>query len=69
MKFTLDEIQTGIGPQSRTDAHVRPAPPLPLRIITDSREAGPATIFWALRGETHDGHAFVKSALDRKSVV
>ena len=65
MKFTLDEIQTGIGPLRRTDAHVRPDPPLPLplRIITDSREAGPATIFWALRGETHDGHAFVESAL------
>jgi UDP-N-acetylmuramoyl-tripeptide--D-alanyl-D-alanine ligase len=36
---------------------------LPLRIITDSREAGPATIFWALRGETHDGHSFVEAAL------
>lgn len=59
MKFTLDEIRTALGlPVDSTNESS-----LPLRIITDSREAGPATIFWALHGETHDGHAFVESAL------
>jgi UDP-N-acetylmuramoyl-tripeptide--D-alanyl-D-alanine ligase len=59
VRFTLDEIRAALG---------LPVPPndsssIPLRIITDSRETGPATIFWALRGETHDGHNFVESAL------
>jgi len=59
MKFTLDEIRTALGlPIDSTNESS-----LPLRIITDSREAGPATIFWALRGESHDGHAFVEPAL------
>lgn len=59
MKFTLDEIRTAMGlPVSSTNESS-----LPLRIITDSREAGPATIFWALCGESQDGHAFVESAL------
>ncbi len=34
----------------------------PLRIVTDSREATPDSVFWALHGTTHDGHEFVDAA-------
>ena len=64
MRFTLDEILTGIHSTDKHDSHHQSASSRkPLRIITDSREAGPATIFWALRGDKHDGHRFVESAL------
>ena len=33
-------------------------------IATDSREAAPGSLFFALRGERHDGHAFVVEALN-----
>lgn len=32
----------------------------PLKIVTHSREAGPDTVFWALRGDAVDGHQFVE---------
>lgn len=35
------------------------------RISTDSREIQPGDIFWALRGERHDGHDFVRDAVER----
>ncbi|HEU4758647.1 MAG TPA: UDP-N-acetylmuramoyl-tripeptide--D-alanyl-D-alanine ligase [Dehalococcoidia bacterium] len=35
------------------------------RGVIDSREAGPGDLFFALRGERHDGHDFVAEALAR----
>ncbi|MEX0800375.1 MAG: UDP-N-acetylmuramoyl-tripeptide--D-alanyl-D-alanine ligase [Dehalococcoidia bacterium] len=35
------------------------------RAVIDSREAGPGDLFFALRGERHDGHEFVGQALGR----
>ena len=35
------------------------------RISIDSREIQPGDVFWALRGENHDGHDFAKEALER----
>lgn len=36
----------------------------PLRIVTDSREASPDTVFWALHGDAYDGHSFINAAID-----
>ncbi|HTJ42894.1 MAG TPA: UDP-N-acetylmuramoyl-L-alanyl-D-glutamate--2,6-diaminopimelate ligase [Kofleriaceae bacterium] len=35
------------------------------RVIIDSRIAAPGDLYVAIRGETHDGHAFVDAAIDR----
>jgi UDP-N-acetylmuramoyl-tripeptide--D-alanyl-D-alanine ligase len=35
----------------------------PLSVCTDSRAAGPGRLFVALKGDVHDGHAFVGAAL------
>ena len=34
-------------------------------LSTDSRTVGEGQLFWALKGETFDGHAFVKDAIQR----
>ena len=38
-------------------------------IVTDARQATPGAAFVALRGETHDGHAFVADAIGRGASV
>jgi UDP-N-acetylmuramoyl-tripeptide--D-alanyl-D-alanine ligase len=59
MKFPLDVIATVTdGAHTGVDG-----PRRPLRIVTDSRAASPGTVFWALPGETHDGHDFVSQAV------
>ncbi len=37
------------------------------RISIDSREIRPGDVFWALKGENHDGHDFTKEALERNA--
>ena len=39
------------------------------RISTDSRNLAPGSVFWALRGETHDGHDFIPQALERGAAL
>ena len=34
-------------------------------LSTDSRSVGEGVLFWALRGEKHDGHSFVKEAVSK----
>lgn len=34
-------------------------------ISIDSRTLTPGSVFWALRGETHDGHDYISQAMDR----
>ena len=64
MRFTLNEILEGTrGTDSAGRRQQSESSRRRLQIITDSREAGPGTVFWALRGEKHDGHQFVSSAL------
>jgi UDP-N-acetylmuramoyl-tripeptide--D-alanyl-D-alanine ligase len=38
------------------------------RIVLDSRQAGPGSLFFALQGERADGHAYVTQALERGAV-
>jgi UDP-N-acetylmuramoyl-tripeptide--D-alanyl-D-alanine ligase len=39
------------------------------RVTTDSRMAKPGDLFWALKGEQHDGHDFVADAIGRGAVA
>lgn len=60
MEFSLSEIASAtagslVGADAPSDR--------PMRIVTDSREAAPGTVFWALHGNSHDGHAYVDSAI------
>jgi UDP-N-acetylmuramoyl-tripeptide--D-alanyl-D-alanine ligase len=59
MEFSLNQIAKATG-----GTIVRADGPAdqPLRIVTDSREANPDTVFWALHGTAHDGHEFVAAA-------
>lgn len=36
-----------------------------LQIVTDSRVEAPGGLFWALKGEAHDGHGFVAEAVKK----
>jgi UDP-N-acetylmuramoyl-tripeptide--D-alanyl-D-alanine ligase len=47
------------------DGRVRGAEAVVTAVVTDSREAGPGSLFFALRGERRDGHDFVADALSR----
>jgi UDP-N-acetylmuramoyl-tripeptide--D-alanyl-D-alanine ligase len=61
MEFSLNQIATATG---GTIVSAEELNDRPLRIVTDSREATPDTIFWALHGTAHDGHEFVHAAFD-----
>jgi UDP-N-acetylmuramoyl-tripeptide--D-alanyl-D-alanine ligase len=39
------------------------------RVCIDSRSLQPGDVFWALRGERHDGHDFIPQALARGAVL
>jgi MurE/MurF fusion protein len=44
---------------------LRGAPDAPIhRVVIDSRAAAPGDLYVAIRGETHDGHAFCRAAVD-----
>lgn len=66
MEFSLDEIVAATGGKL-----VRDDGPgdLPLRIVTDSRDVTSDCLYWALHGDTHDGHSFVESAIDNGAVA
>ncbi|MBI1313793.1 UDP-N-acetylmuramoyl-tripeptide--D-alanyl-D-alanine ligase [bacterium] len=59
MEFTLDEIVSATSGELRNADAVSTAHPLKIR--SDSRDVIPESVFWALRGETHNGHDFVPS--------
>jgi len=61
MEFSLNQIATATG---GTIVSAEGPNDQPLRIVTDSREATPDTIFWVLHGTAHDGHEFVDAAFD-----
>jgi UDP-N-acetylmuramoyl-tripeptide--D-alanyl-D-alanine ligase len=39
------------------------------RVVIDSRDVQPGDVFWALRGEHHDGHNFVEEAHRRGAAI
>jgi UDP-N-acetylmuramoyl-tripeptide--D-alanyl-D-alanine ligase len=47
------------------DGRVRGADATVTAVVTDSREAGPGSLFFALRGDRRDGHDFLADALSR----
>jgi UDP-N-acetylmuramoyl-L-alanyl-D-glutamate--2,6-diaminopimelate ligase len=51
-------------PPELGQAHVRGGDPVVRGIGYDSRRVTPGDLFVALRGESHDGHAFLNQALD-----
>lgn len=66
-RFTIEEIVSATRGTVRTmlpHYHVAVT-----GIVTDSRAVAPGGVFVALRGETHDGHAFVEAAVRRGAAV
>jgi UDP-N-acetylmuramoyl-tripeptide--D-alanyl-D-alanine ligase len=61
MEFTLNEIVAVTGGVLRNAETLSVALDQPLRIHTDSRDVTSGSIFWALRGDTYNGHDFVPS--------
>ena len=55
-KLSLREIAAQLGCPQPPDGEIT-------RVITDSREAGPGTLFVALPGERVDGHDYINRAL------
>jgi UDP-N-acetylmuramoyl-tripeptide--D-alanyl-D-alanine ligase len=62
--WTLDELVDAC--QGRV---VGTPPSLVMNISIDSRTASPGDAFFAIKGDVHDGHAFVSGALDRGIAV
>ncbi|GAF94484.1 unnamed protein product, partial [marine sediment metagenome] len=63
--MTLREIAHAMG----TEVHRDLAGTRAFRVTTDSREAGPGDVFFAIRGDRFDGHRFVGEALKRGAVA
>jgi len=59
MKLTKDDLERVGTLQAKGFTEVEAA-----KVTTDSRTVQGGELFVALKGETHDGHEFVKSALE-----
>ena len=65
-RFTIDEILRATrGTLVRRAA----APREPVGVVTDSRAVAAGNVFLAIKGESHDGHAFVGAAAKREPSV
>jgi UDP-N-acetylmuramoyl-tripeptide--D-alanyl-D-alanine ligase len=61
-RVTLNELLAATGGHA---AACEPGAVTFTRVATDSRKVEPGDLFWALRGERHDGHNFVAEAARR----
>ncbi|MGE3635848.1 MAG: Mur ligase family protein, partial [Sandaracinaceae bacterium] len=55
--FDADELSAAVGPRVRGEGRAVRG------VVLDSRRVGPGNVFVALRGEQHDAHRFVESAV------
>ena len=62
--FSIDDVG---GRDRRHDREARLREPRAVGIVTDSRGVTPGNVFVALRGETHDGHAFLDAGLPARA--
>jgi UDP-N-acetylmuramoyl-tripeptide--D-alanyl-D-alanine ligase len=70
MNLTLAEAAIGAGAVLEAPASIANAGTLMASGYSiDSRTVQPGELFFAVRGERHDGHVFVKSALERGAVA
>jgi UDP-N-acetylmuramoyl-tripeptide--D-alanyl-D-alanine ligase len=70
MKLTLAEAAIGAGAVLEAPASVAQAGALVATGCSiDSRTVAPGELFFAVRGERHDGHDFVATAIDRGAVA
>ncbi len=70
MNLTLAEAAIGAGAVLEAPASVADAGALEVTGYSiDSRTVAPGELFFAVRGERHDGHDFVAAALERGAVA
>src|ERR1039458_659206 len=70
MKLTLAEAAVGAGAVLEAPASLRDAGALEVGGCSiDSRTVGAGELFFAVRGERHDGHDFVEAALRRGAIA
>jgi UDP-N-acetylmuramoyl-tripeptide--D-alanyl-D-alanine ligase len=68
-RLTLRHLVAALAPPEAR-AQVSTVPDVEIcEAVIDSRQAGPGSLFIALRGERHDGHDFIPQALDRGAVA
>lgn len=68
-RFTLSEIASATCARIAPDVETRLAQIEVVGVCTDSRAVEPGNLYVALRGETHDGHRFVKQAIERGALA
>ena len=70
MKLTLAEAAIGAGAVLEAPSSIANAgAPMVSGYSIDSRTVAPGELFFAVRGERHDGHNFVTSALERGAIA
>jgi UDP-N-acetylmuramoyl-tripeptide--D-alanyl-D-alanine ligase len=70
MKLTLAEAAIGAGAVLEAPASIANAGAVMVRGYSiDSRTVAPGELFFAVRGERHDGHNFVTAALERGAIA
>jgi len=63
--FTCEQIISALQPYGEIVG--KPVADGSFNICTDSRQAGPQSVYLALKGERFDGHTFVKAAIEAGS--
>ena len=67
IELTTEEITRAAGGEWLGDPELLSA--RPADVVTDSRDAGPGSLFIAIRGERTDGHRFIPDVLRRGALA